>query len=108
MTAPTETLLDSVSGFPSALGEHDMARPSSRAWGESALARSSEKRLMVFSGTSNQELAKGIAQRLGIKLGDVIIKEFANGETYVKFDESVRGADVFLVQSANGLGTINS
>jgi ribose-phosphate pyrophosphokinase len=108
MTAPTETLLDGVSGFPSALGEDAVMNPSSRAWGESALARSSEKRLMVFSGTSNQELAKGIAQRLGIRLGDVIIKEFANGETYVKFDESVRGADVFLVQSPNGLGSINS
>ena len=74
----------------------DMSRPPTRAWGESALSRSSEKRLMVFAGTSNQELAKGIAQRLGIRLGDVIIKDFANGETYVKFDESVRGADVFL------------
>jgi hypothetical protein len=103
MTVPTDTLLDGVSGFP--LVEADtMPRPSTRAWGESALSRSSEKRLMVFSGTSNEELAKGIAQRLGIKLGDAIIKQFANGETYVKFDESVRGADVFLIQSPNGIG----
>lgn len=74
---------------------------------ESTLARSSEKRLMVFSGTSNEDLAKGIAQRLGIRLGEVTIKHFANGETYVKFDESVRGSDVFLVQSPCGMGTIN-
>jgi ribose-phosphate pyrophosphokinase len=104
MTASTETLLEGVSGFP--VVDAEMA-PSPRSWGESALSRSSEKRLMVFSGSSNRELARGIAQRLGIKLGDVITKDFANGETYVKFDESVRGADVFLVQSANGKGAIN-
>ena len=105
MTASTETLLDGVSGFPMVNAE--VSGPSARAWGESALSRSSEKRLMVFAGTSNEDLAKGIGQRLGIKLGDVIIKDFANGETYVKFDESVRGADVFLIQSPNGKGTIN-
>ncbi len=105
MTASTETLLDGVSGFP--LVDVEMSRPSTRAWGESALSRSSEKRLMVFAGTSNEDLAKGIGQRLGIRLGDVIVKDFANGETYVKFDESVRGADVFLIQSPNGKGTIN-
>ncbi|MCW2926750.1 MAG: Ribose-phosphate pyrophosphokinae [Thermoleophilia bacterium] len=106
MTAPTDTLLDGVSGLPGLAGD-TVTRASTRSWGESALSRSSEKRLMVFSGTSNEELAKGIGQRLGIKLGDVIIKSFANGETYVKFDESVRGADVFLIQSPNGQGTIN-
>lgn len=104
MTASTETMLEGVSGFP--LVAPDMS-PSARSWGESALSRSSEKRLMVFSGSSNEDLAKGIAQRLGIKLGDAIHKHFANGETYVKFDESVRGADVFLIQSPNGLGHIN-
>lgn len=107
MTASPETLLDGVSGFPSVPGDADMARPDSRVWGETALNRANEKRMMVFAGTSNQELAKGIASRLGIRLGDVIVKEFANGETYVKFDESVRGADVFLVQSPNGIGTLN-
>lgn len=107
MTMSPDTLLSGSAALPSL--EADAAVPGSvaRSWGETALARSSEKRLMVFSGTSNQELAKGIAQRLGIRLGDVIIKEFANGETYVKFDESVRGADVFLVQSPNGVGSIN-
>lgn len=104
MTASTEAPIEGVSGLP-LIGES--MTPAARSWGESALTRSSEKRLMLFSGSSNRELAKGIAQRLGIKLGDVITKKFANGETYVKFDESVRGADVFLVQSPNGLGTIN-
>ncbi|MDZ4063547.1 MAG: ribose-phosphate pyrophosphokinase [Coriobacteriia bacterium] len=57
------------------------------------------KRMMVFSGTSNPELAEGVADHLGIELGNVKISEFANGEIYVRFLESVRGADVFLLQS---------
>lgn len=57
------------------------------------------KRLMVFSGTANLELAEGVAEHLGIELGNVKISKFANGEIYVRFLESVRGADVFLVQS---------
>jgi ribose-phosphate pyrophosphokinase len=57
------------------------------------------KRMMVFTGTANPEMADGIAQHLGIDLGDVRIRRFANGEIYVRYLESVRGADVFLVQS---------
>ncbi len=57
------------------------------------------KRMMVFSGTSNPELAEDVARELGIELGNVKIRHFANGEIYVRFLESVRGADVFLVQS---------
>lgn len=87
--------------------ESPFAGVSARTWTESALGRSSEKRLMVFSGSSNEDLARGIAQRLGIKLGEVTTKHFANGETYVRFNESVRGADVFLVQSPCGIGQIN-
>ncbi|MCW2950649.1 MAG: Ribose-phosphate pyrophosphokinae [Thermoleophilia bacterium] len=107
MTGTTKSFLDSVTGFPQAVGDQDMSVPGSRIWNETTLTRSSEKRLMLFSGSSNLELAQGIAQRLGIRLGESIVKEFANGETYIKFDESVRGADVFLVQSPNGVGTIN-
>lgn len=110
MTASTDapqTSLSGVSGFPSIVGEVDFTEPGSRVLSESALSRGSEKRLMVFSGTSNEDLARGIVQRLGIRLGDVVVKDFANGETYVKFDESVRGADVFLIQSPNGVGTLN-
>ena len=57
------------------------------------------KRMMVFSGTANPEIADGISKHLGIELGNVKIKRFANGEIYVRYLESVRGADVFLVQS---------
>ncbi|PKQ30372.1 MAG: ribose-phosphate pyrophosphokinase [Actinobacteria bacterium HGW-Actinobacteria-10] len=59
----------------------------------------STRRMMVFSGTSNTELAEDVSQALGIELGNVKISKFANGEIYVRFLESVRGADVFLIQS---------
>jgi ribose-phosphate pyrophosphokinase len=57
------------------------------------------RRMMVFAGTRNPELSDGIAQHLGIELGAAKITSFANGEIYVRYLESVRGADVFIVQS---------
>jgi ribose-phosphate pyrophosphokinase len=57
------------------------------------------KRMMVFAGTSNPDLAEGVARHLGVELGNVKIRKFANGEIYVRYLESVRGADVFIVQS---------
>ena len=57
------------------------------------------KRMIVFTGTPNPEIADGIATHLGIELGNVRIRRFANGEIYVRYLESVRGADVFIVQS---------
>lgn len=57
------------------------------------------KRMMVFSGTTNPELAEGIARHLGVELGNVKIRQFANGEIYVRYLESVRGCDVFIIQS---------
>ncbi|MDO8964960.1 MAG: ribose-phosphate pyrophosphokinase [Coriobacteriia bacterium] len=59
------------------------------------------KSMMVFTGTANPGLAEGIAEHLGIELGNVKIRRFANGEIYVRYLESVRGADVFLVQSVS-------
>ncbi|HEY2636028.1 MAG TPA: ribose-phosphate pyrophosphokinase-like domain-containing protein, partial [Solirubrobacteraceae bacterium] len=57
-----------------------------------------DKRLMLFSGRSNPELAARIAEKLGVELGSVTRKTFSNGEVYTRFEESIRGADVFLVQ----------
>ena len=57
------------------------------------------KRMLVFAGTSNSELAEGVSKHLGVELGNVKIRSFANGEIYVRYLESVRGADVFIVQS---------
>ncbi len=64
-----------------------------------SIDREDSKRLMVFAGRSSHALGDLIAQRLGIELGDVQLTTFANGEIYVRFEESIRGADVFLVQS---------
>src|SRR5438046_5649147 len=63
------------------------------------IERGPQKRLMVFSGRSHPELALRIAEHLGIELGDVELNTFANGETYCRYEESIRGADVFLVQT---------
>src|ERR671922_1425461 len=63
------------------------------------LERGNPKRLMVFSGRSHPELATSIAEKLGVELGDVELKTFANDETYCRYLESIRGADVFLVQT---------
>jgi ribose-phosphate pyrophosphokinase len=65
------------------------------------IERGPQKRLMLFAGRSNPELAERIAEKLGIMLGEVDLKTFSNGETYVRYDESIRGSDVFIVQSGN-------
>jgi ribose-phosphate pyrophosphokinase len=57
--------------------------------------------LLLASGRSNPELAGRIADRLGTRLADVRLETFANGETYCRFGESVRGADAFLLQSCS-------
>jgi ribose-phosphate pyrophosphokinase len=63
------------------------------------IERGPQKRLMVFSGRSHPELARGIADQLGVELGDVKLETFANDETYCRFDESIRGSDLFIVQT---------
>ncbi|MBQ4577742.1 MAG: ribose-phosphate pyrophosphokinase-like domain-containing protein, partial [Clostridia bacterium] len=56
-------------------------------------------KLKLFTGNSNPALAKRIADAMGLQLGDVTVKQFADGEVSVNFGESVRGCDVFLIQS---------
>jgi ribose-phosphate pyrophosphokinase len=58
------------------------------------------KRLMIFSGRSYPELGREIAGHLGLSLGEVELKTFSNGELYVRFEESVRGIDAFVVQTS--------
>ncbi len=60
------------------------------------------KRLMVFGGRASKGLAARIGERLDVELGSVELKTFRNGEVYCRFNESIRGADVFLVQSTAG------
>jgi ribose-phosphate pyrophosphokinase len=63
------------------------------------IERGPQKRLMVFSGRSHLDLAQRIAQQLGVELGEAEVSTFPNGETYVRYDESIRGSDVFVVQT---------
>jgi ribose-phosphate pyrophosphokinase len=61
-----------------------------------------DKRLMLFAGRSSTALADAIAARLGVEAGPVDLQTYASGEMYCRYEESVRGADVFLVQSLAG------
>ncbi len=69
---------------------------------QSSLPIDYNKRLMLFSGRANPQLAVDIADKLGVDLGPVTLKTFSNGEVYCKYEESIRGADVFIVQSTCG------
>jgi ribose-phosphate pyrophosphokinase len=60
------------------------------------------KRLMLFSGRANPNLAARIASKIGVELGNVTLKTFTNGEVYCRYEQSVRGADVFIVQPTCG------
>jgi len=59
------------------------------------------KKLMIFSGRSYPELGRQIAGHLGISLGKVDLKTFSNGELYVRYEDSVRGCDAFVVQTCS-------
>jgi len=59
------------------------------------------KNVKVFAGTSNYKLASSIADQLGLPLGKSQIVRFKDGEVYAKIDETVRGADVFVIQSTS-------
>ena len=61
-----------------------------------------DKRLMLFSGRATPQLALNIAGKLGVEIGDAKLKTFSNGEVYCRYKESIRGADVFIVQSTCG------
>ncbi len=60
------------------------------------------KRLMLVSGRANPGLAGRIGDKLGLELAPITLKTFANGEVYCRYEESVRGADVFIVQPTCG------
>ena len=57
------------------------------------------KNLMLFSGRAHPELAEQVAKELGIEVTPQTSRDFANGEIFVRFDESVRGCDAFVLQS---------
>ena len=61
-----------------------------------------KKTLKIFSGRSNPGLANNIANTLNQELGKISIRTFADGEIWVKYEENIRGCDVFIIQSTNG------
>jgi ribose-phosphate pyrophosphokinase len=65
----------------------------------SSIPQDYTKRLMVFGGRASMELAAKIANQLDLDLGHVKLQTFSDGEVYCRYEESIRGADVFLVQS---------
>src|SRR3954447_21858198 len=58
-----------------------------------------EKKLMLFSGRAHPELAEAVGEQLGIELTPTTAYDFANGEIFVRYKESVRGCDAFVLQS---------
>ena len=58
-----------------------------------------KKRMMIFSGSAYPGLAREVADHLGMRVGEVELSRFANGERYARFGESVRGSDAFVIQS---------
>jgi ribose-phosphate pyrophosphokinase len=86
------TIEQTLPGLESAIGQAPMSVGR-------AIPMAPQKRLMLFAGKSNPELALKIADQLGIELGAVTLKEFADGETYCRYEESIRGADMFIVQT---------
>jgi ribose-phosphate pyrophosphokinase len=83
--------------FPRVPGKPPAMSAEHSTWVE----RTPQKRLMVFTGRSNPALGQKIADELGIELGQALLKTFTNGEVYVRYEESIRGADVFIVQSCS-------
>ena len=65
----------------------------------SAMELVTKKRFMLVSGRGSEVLAKEVSDALGLPLTDMKLETFANGEIYVRYGDSVRGADVFIIQS---------
>jgi ribose-phosphate pyrophosphokinase len=68
---------------------------------ESSIPQDYTKRLMVFGGRASGELAARIAGKLDVDMGQVDLRTFSNGEVYCRYEESIRGADVFIIQSTS-------
>ena len=74
------------------------AAPTIKPRPESPTVRSAETRLRLFTGNANRPLAQSICDYLGIDLGDATVDQFADGETFVKINENIRGSDIFVFQ----------
>ncbi|MGZ4518303.1 MAG: ribose-phosphate pyrophosphokinase-like domain-containing protein, partial [Mycobacteriaceae bacterium] len=63
------------------------------------MAATPKKNLMFFAGRAHPELAQQVAEHLGVAITPQTARDFANGEIFVRFEESVRGCDAFVLQS---------
>ncbi|PSP16507.1 MAG: phosphoribosylpyrophosphate synthetase [Cyanobacteria bacterium QS_8_64_29] len=75
-----------------------MSQPATLPVHPSAASVAPQNRLRLFSGSANVSLSKEVAAYLGMELGPIVRKQFADGELYVQIQESVRGCDVYLIQ----------
>jgi ribose-phosphate pyrophosphokinase len=64
-------------------------------------SRNYNRIVKIFSGTSNEPLARAICEYNGMELGKCLVSAFPDGETFVKIEENVRGEDVFIIQSTS-------
>jgi ribose-phosphate pyrophosphokinase len=90
-----ESMTATEVALPGLEGSQVMSDPAPGHW----IERGPWKRLMVFAGRSHPALAARIAEHLGVEPGEVMLSTFPNDETYCRYNESIRGADVFIVQT---------
>lgn len=62
---------------------------------------SSGSQIKIFACNSNRSLAEAIAQKMGLELGDAVVQKFSDGEISVQINETIRGADVYIIQSTS-------
>jgi ribose-phosphate pyrophosphokinase len=80
------------------LWDHPVTRTATLPLQSSLPVIVSDNRLKLFSGSANIGLSQEIARYLGVDLGPMVRKRFADGELYIQIQESIRGCDVFLIQ----------
>lgn len=81
-----------------AFWEYVVIRPAAQPLPSSLPYIPEHNRLKIFSGSANVPLAQEVARYLGIDLGPMVRKRFADGELYIQIQESIRGCDVYLIQ----------
>jgi ribose-phosphate pyrophosphokinase len=69
---------------------------------KASMEKVTTKRLSLYTGRTHPQLAQEVADHLGVELGDANIVEFANGEIRPRFADSIRGGDVFVMQTHHG------
>src|SRR4030042_7034501 len=93
--------------FGTRIRRFESSRPSQKNWYLLQERRSNVDHMRIFSGNSNIPLAKEICAALNLSLGLANVRNFSDGEIQVDIDESVRGMDVFVVQSTGTPGNVN-